>query len=266
MPISRWRRLRHDFFRIGQQSPRGGIIEQIGKLFDVIIHHVLSVITAIWYGPPVRAPEEPVILVVALDGKTTLVREFVMRRTRQHRVVEAGFATGGPVLNVMRIDKAFVVASWERTALVPGHEGALLIALGTMRVLRPIFSGSPVSSGSSMVMVIVPRSALRRTRSERFAIARCAPSRESTLPQRSSRQRSSTRAVVVFNANDKSSSWLRAPTTRVIARTSWERSLSAKHRGGRQAARDLDSGRSRGQGPLLHSARSSNCRMSTSNS
>ena len=125
MPISRWRRLRHDFFRIGQQSPRGGIIEQIGKLFDVIIHRVLSVITAIWYGPPVRAPEEPVILVVTLDRKTTLVHEFVMLRTQQHQVVEARIAAGGPVLNVVCIDKAFVVAAGERTAFVPGHEGAL---------------------------------------------------------------------------------------------------------------------------------------------
>ena len=42
--------------------------------------------------------------------------------------------------------------------------------------------------------------------------------------------------LLFFDANDKSLSLLRAPTTRVIARTSWERSLSAKHRGGRQAA------------------------------
>jgi len=40
----------------------------------------------------------------------------------------------------------------------------------------------------------------------RTVTARSAPSREATVPQRNSRQRSSTRAVVVFKANDKSSS------------------------------------------------------------
>ena len=32
-----------------------------------------------------------------------------MLRTQQHQVFEASLAAGGPVLNMMRIDKAFVV-------------------------------------------------------------------------------------------------------------------------------------------------------------
>jgi hypothetical protein len=77
-----------------------------------------------------------------------------------------------------------------------------------------------------MVMLIVPRSTLRLMRSDRFANARLAPSRESTVPQRTSvpldgnsLQRSSTRAVVVFDANDNSSPSLSAPATREMART-----------------------------------------------
>jgi len=181
MPISRrWRlpssgtEVRCEIIRRAQQSPRWGIVEQFGprsrltgNFLNVVIHDVSRVITASRNGSSVRAFEEPAILVVTLDGKTTLVHPFVMLRTQQHQVIETRFATSRPVLNVMRIDK-----------------------LCTRRL----------------------------TRSDRLAKARCAPVRESAVPHFSSRQRSSTRAVVVLIANDNSSSSLWVPTTRVIAR------------------------------------------------
>jgi hypothetical protein len=80
-------------------------------------------------------------------------------------------------------------------------------------------TSSPVSIGSSTVMVITPRSAFLKTRNDRFAKARCAPPIESAVPQRNSRHRSSTRAFVVFNANEISSSSFPIPATRVMART-----------------------------------------------
>ena len=80
-------------------------------------------ITASRNGTSVRAFEEPVVLVVTLNRKTTLVHELVMLRTQQHQVVEACLATDRPVLNVMRVDKALVVTAGERTTFVPGREG-----------------------------------------------------------------------------------------------------------------------------------------------
>ena len=69
------------------------------------------------------------------------------------------------------------------------------------------------------VIVIVPRSALRKTRSDRFACARFASLTDSAVPQRSSRQRSSTRDAVVCKANSNNDSSLSDLATRVSART-----------------------------------------------
>ncbi len=46
-----------------------------------------------------------------------------MLRTQQHQVIEAGFTAGGPVLDVMCIDKAFVVTAGKGTSFVPGLKG-----------------------------------------------------------------------------------------------------------------------------------------------
>ena len=78
MPISGCWRLRHEIFHAGQQSPRWGIVDQLGKLSDTIIDHVFHTITAGGNGLPVRAAEEPVVLVVPMNRKTTLVHEGVM--------------------------------------------------------------------------------------------------------------------------------------------------------------------------------------------
>ncbi len=56
-------------------------------------------------------------------------------------------------------------------------------------------------------------------RSERFACSRLASATESAVPQRNSRQRSSTRAAVVFNAKALSVSSLSGRATRVNALT-----------------------------------------------
>ena len=56
-------------------------------------------------------------------------------------------------------------------------------------------------------------------RSPRFAYARLASDAESAVPQRNSRQRSSTRAAVVFKAEASNASWLSSVATRVKALT-----------------------------------------------
>jgi len=47
-----------------------------------------------------------------------------MLRTQQHEVIETRFAASRPVLDMMCIDKARVMAAGEYTAFVPGHEGS----------------------------------------------------------------------------------------------------------------------------------------------
>ena len=89
MPIiRRWRlpssgtEVRHKDFHAGQESPRWGNVEQLGKFIviiaDVVINHVSGAVTAVGYGLAVRTFEEPLVLVVALDGETAFVNEFVM--------------------------------------------------------------------------------------------------------------------------------------------------------------------------------------------
>ncbi len=56
-------------------------------------------------------------------------------------------------------------------------------------------------------------------RSPRFAYARLASVTDSAVPQRNSRQRSSTRAAVVFKAKASNASWLSSVATRVKALT-----------------------------------------------
>ena len=96
MPISGWWRfptsgteVRHEFFRVGQQSPRGGIVEQLGPrsrstgkfiviIADIIIDHVLGAVAAVRNSLSVRTFEEPLVLVITLDRKATLVNQFVV--------------------------------------------------------------------------------------------------------------------------------------------------------------------------------------------
>ena len=89
MPISGRRRFGHELFHSGQQSPRWGIVEQLGPrsrstgkfiviIADIIIDHVFGAVTAVWYRLSVGTFEEPVVLVVTFDSEATLVNELVM--------------------------------------------------------------------------------------------------------------------------------------------------------------------------------------------
>ena len=68
-------------FHLGQKSLRGGVIDQPGKfsrtvvnVADVIVKHVLYLITTAWNGLSVGPFEEPAVLVVAFDAKTGKLR------------------------------------------------------------------------------------------------------------------------------------------------------------------------------------------------
>jgi hypothetical protein len=74
--------------------------------------------------PVAAAPDKRDRVPVERDRKSALMNQFVMLRAQQYQVVETCLATSRPMLNVMRIDKALVVAARKRTALVPGYEGA----------------------------------------------------------------------------------------------------------------------------------------------
>ncbi len=96
MPINGWWRLptsgtevQHEIFRTGQQSPRGGIVEQLGPrsrstgkfiviIADVIVNRIFGAVTAVGYSLSVRTFEEPLVLVVTLDAETAFVNELVM--------------------------------------------------------------------------------------------------------------------------------------------------------------------------------------------
>ena len=85
MPIAWWRRLpasgtevRGKITRLGRKSPRWGIIEQPGNISYVIVRGVIGVVAAVRNGPTVRSLEEPLILIIALDPKTTLMNALVM--------------------------------------------------------------------------------------------------------------------------------------------------------------------------------------------
>ena len=102
-----------------------GIVDQFENLSNIIVQHITRTISAGRNGPSVRTFEEPAILVVTLERKSTLVHELVMPGAQQHQVVETGVATSRPMLYVMRVDKARVVTTGKRTAFVPCDQGAL---------------------------------------------------------------------------------------------------------------------------------------------
>jgi len=136
MPINGRCRFRHKTFHSGQQSPTWGIIEQFGprsrlrgtrsrstgNIANAIIRDVLCTVSTGRNRPSVRPLEEPAVPVVAFDHESTFVHQLVMLRTQEHQVIEAGFTSGRPVLDMMRIDKACVVTTGECTDLVSGTQ------------------------------------------------------------------------------------------------------------------------------------------------
>ena len=79
---------------------------QGGNFTGAVIHRIAGAITASRNGTTIGPFEEPMILIVALETKTTFVHQSVVSRTKQHQVIELRFTTCGPVPDVMCIDKA----------------------------------------------------------------------------------------------------------------------------------------------------------------
>ena len=67
------------------------MIVQGGNFIDGVINHVLGMITTSGNGTTVGALEEPMILVVALDTKSTFVYQSMMARAKEHQVIELRF-------------------------------------------------------------------------------------------------------------------------------------------------------------------------------
>ncbi len=67
------------------------MIVQGGNFSDGVINHVIGVITTSRNGTAIGSFEVPMILVVALDTKTTFMHQPVMPRAKQHQVIETRF-------------------------------------------------------------------------------------------------------------------------------------------------------------------------------
>jgi len=109
----------------GQQSLRGGVIDHFGNfscddidVTNIVVNHVLRLVTAAWHGMAVGPFEEPVVLVVALNSKAAFVHQSMVARAQQQQVIETRFTTGRPVLDVVGIHKSRVVTARERAACV----------------------------------------------------------------------------------------------------------------------------------------------------
>ena len=61
----------------------------------------------------------PVLLAV----EATFMHQPVMTATKLDQVVETGFATAAPVLNMVAIDEMAMGAAWESADIVPGAQG-----------------------------------------------------------------------------------------------------------------------------------------------
>ena len=65
------------------KSLRGGIIDRSGKFADdnadacvnVIVNHILRLISAVWYGASIGPFEKPAVPVVTLDAKPSFVHQ-----------------------------------------------------------------------------------------------------------------------------------------------------------------------------------------------
>ena len=75
-------------------------------------------ITAGWNRDAVGSHEVPAILEVLLDSEATLVHQRVVFRTERHQVFEAGLTAVRPVLDVVTVKIAVVVAAREGATIV----------------------------------------------------------------------------------------------------------------------------------------------------
>ena len=93
----------------GARSLREGIF---------VVGEVLDAITEAGNRAPVGALEPQLAVGSALDAEPALVQRAVMMRAEQRQILEARVTTLGPVLEMMRIEIALTLATWERAAAV----------------------------------------------------------------------------------------------------------------------------------------------------
>ena len=85
-----------------------------------------NAVAALWNCPAVGLHKVPAVLEVALDAVAAFVHQRVMPGAQQHQVREAGFAVVRPMLDVMTVQEAVVVAARESAAaMVSRIQGAL---------------------------------------------------------------------------------------------------------------------------------------------
>jgi len=100
---------------------------------------------------------------IALNAIATFVHEFMVGRAQQYQILHTGFATIGPMLNVVSIYKPVVSAAGKAQPLSRAHS-ARLIAVVIVRTFRPTFSGSPLSFSTNGISE--PSQHKRRTDSD----------------------------------------------------------------------------------------------------
>ena len=105
MQVHRFRWLQNEIFRDAQQSSTWRIVVRPGK------------ITALRNRYPIGSLEVPAVIEVFFDPETTFVHQRVVIRTQQHQVIETRLATVRPVLDVMAMQVAAVLAARKRTAV-----------------------------------------------------------------------------------------------------------------------------------------------------
>src|SRR5690606_6075562 len=109
---------------VHRPSLRGGIAAQVFNYrCRAVVHPILGPVTAGRHRSSVRSPEEPAVLVILFDFEPTFMHQCVVCAAEKHQVGKARLATVGPVLDVVRIDKACPSAAWESTAFVPRPQG-----------------------------------------------------------------------------------------------------------------------------------------------
>lgn len=118
MQISGCRYFFHKVFRNAQQCSRGSIVVRARNFAGRFVHHVARVVAGRWNRNPIRPQEGPVVLKARLNTKTTLMHQRVVLRAQQHQVIERGLAVSRPMLDMMAVQEAAIVAAWKPAAVV----------------------------------------------------------------------------------------------------------------------------------------------------
>ena len=80
--------------------------------------HAPGVIAAIGHRDAVGPNKAPAVLKVLLNTKAAFMDERVMSGAQQNQVIDRGLATVRPVLDMMAIEEALVIAAGKRAAMI----------------------------------------------------------------------------------------------------------------------------------------------------